>query len=46
MIAVDTNTDLESILIMGEKSILLTPDDLESGSNYILIKLPVGDYHI
>ena len=46
LIAVDTNVDLNSIDIDGEKDIILTEKDLISGSNYILVNLPAGDYVI
>ncbi|NMP16028.1 hypothetical protein [Thalassotalea sp. Y01] len=46
LLAVDTNRPLREILISGTKLIKLTSDDLQKGSNYILINLPAGDYTI
>ncbi len=46
LLEVDTREDLKKIAIGGEKHIELTTRDLRSGSNYILVSLPAGDYHI
>ena len=46
LIGVQTNLPLDSILITGEKRIRLTSDDLRSGSQFILIDLPSGEYDI
>lgn len=46
MLAVDTNFDLKEIRLVGKTIILLTSEDLKSGSNYILVNLPAGDYHV
>ncbi|TLU64675.1 hypothetical protein FE810_11365 [Thalassotalea litorea] len=46
LIAVDTSISLNKIWISGEKDIWLTADDLRSGTNYILINLPEGEYQI
>ncbi|WP_346836810.1 hypothetical protein [Microbulbifer sp. SAOS-129_SWC] len=46
LIAVDTNQQLEKIHIRGEKALILTADDLKSGTNYILTKVPAGHYKI
>ncbi|QDP02560.1 hypothetical protein [Thalassotalea sp. PS06] len=46
LIAVDTNVGLNEILISGENYIKLTAQDLRSGTNYILINLPEGEYEI
>ncbi len=44
LLAVDTSIDLNKIFITGEKNIMLTEQDLEAGTNYILINLPAGNY--
>jgi len=46
MMAVDTNYSLEWIKLWGKKNVILTKGDLKSGSNYILVNLPAGDYRI
>lgn len=46
MLAVNTNFDLKEIRLVGKSIILLTSEDLKSGSNYILVNLPAGDYHV
>ncbi|WP_416305765.1 hypothetical protein [Neptunicella sp. SCSIO 80796] len=46
LIAIDTDVDLKEIEIWGRKNIALTSNDLQAGSNYILIPLPAGDYSI
>lgn len=44
LIGVDTNRGLHSIVIGGEKSLVLTDKDLQYGSNYILVNVPAGEY--
>lgn len=44
LIGIDTNRDLHSIVIGGEKSLILTDKDLQFGSHYILVHVPAGDY--
>lgn len=44
LMAVDTNISLDKLYISGEKNIVLTSQDLEAGTNYILINLPAGNY--
>ena len=44
--SVDTSMDLHKILITGKKTIVLTKDDLQRGTSYILVKLPAGEYTI
>ncbi|WNC71935.1 hypothetical protein RGQ13_17730 [Thalassotalea psychrophila] len=46
LLAVDTNRSLKEILLTGTKRIALSEKDLKSGSNYILISLPAGQYEI
>ncbi|WP_105189235.1 MULTISPECIES: hypothetical protein [unclassified Pseudoalteromonas] len=46
LIGVNTNRSLKSIRISGPQNILLTPKDIRQGSNYILVALPLGTYHI
>lgn len=46
LMAVDTNVDLKSITVIGERNFKLTSEDLRRGSNYILIDMPEGSYHI
>ena len=42
----DVNYDLNEIQINGEKRISLSKDDLQKGSNYILVQIPAGRYEI
>ncbi|WNC68944.1 hypothetical protein RI845_02030 [Thalassotalea nanhaiensis] len=46
LLAVDTNRSLQEIILTGTKRIALSEKDLKSGSNYILVPLPVGQYEI
>ncbi|WJG10541.1 hypothetical protein [Aliiglaciecola sp. LCG003] len=46
LLGVDSNSDLDSIKIYGADNIRLTREDLRSGTQYILIDLEAGDYHI
>ncbi|WOH37425.1 hypothetical protein RI844_19020 [Thalassotalea fonticola] len=44
LLAVDTNRQLQEIVISGPKSIALGKEDLKKGNNYILLNLPEGEY--
>lgn len=46
MLTVDTNTDLQRILINGSNSIEVGREDVRRGSNHILVALPAGQYYI
>ncbi len=46
LIGVDTNRILREIYISGEKSLLLSSQDLKKGTNYILINVPAGEYQL
>lgn len=46
LMSVDTNISLHSIFIGGTKYLKLTEQDLKSGSNYIMVDVPAGDYEI
>lgn len=46
MLGVDTNYDLQWVKLWGKKNVLLTKDDLKSGSNFILVNIPEGSYRI
>ncbi|OEG74259.1 hypothetical protein BEL05_01385 [Shewanella colwelliana] len=46
LIGIDTNRGLHSIIIGGTKSLMLTDKDLQSGTNYILVDVPAGQYQI
>ncbi|WDE00649.1 hypothetical protein [Thalassomonas actiniarum] len=46
LLAVDTDVNINEILLTGEKRISLTAKDLRQGKNFILVKLPAGDYKI
>ena len=48
LLGVDTKYDLHAVEINGGymKRIVLTSEDIQSGSNYILIILPMGEYSI
>lgn len=46
MLQVNTNYDLREIKLRGKTNIVLTSEDLKSGSNYILANLPAGSYRI
>lgn len=46
LIGIETNRSLKAIYIDGPKSLVLTAEDIRSGSNYILANLPLGDYTI
>lgn len=46
LIGIDTNTSLHSLFIGGTKFLKFTGKDLRYGSNYILVSIPEGKYHI
>ncbi|MCB5213919.1 hypothetical protein LHL18_10505 [Rheinheimera aquimaris] len=46
LLGIETNNDLDYILIDGPKRIRLSCDDLRAGTNYLLVDLPAGTYTI
>jgi hypothetical protein len=46
LIGIETDANLEDILIIGERKIKLTGEDLSKGTQYILIDMPSGKYSI
>lgn len=46
LLGVETNSDLDYILIDGPKRIRLSSEDLRTGTNYLLVDLPAGRYTI
>lgn len=44
LLAVNTDTVLEGIVITGEKTIKLEHDDLKKFNNFILLDMPAGNY--
>lgn len=46
LLGVDTDISLNKLVIVGEQNIFLTYEDLQRGSNYLLVQLDEGDYKI
>lgn len=46
LISIDTNRSLKSVRIYGKQDFVLTQDDVQSGTNYILLPLEAGNYYI
>ena len=46
LMSIDTNRSLKSIRIFGHQDFKLTQDDVQSGTNYILLPLEAGNYYI
>lgn len=46
LIGVESSRNLNSILIRGPRNLKLTSEDLQKGSQYILISVPAGHYTI
>lgn len=46
LIGIETNSNLEEILIDGARSIKLTGKDVRKGTQYILVDMPSGNYSI
>lgn len=44
LIGIDSNETLQSIYLTGPRSIRLSEEDLEYGSNYLLFAVPAGTY--
>ena len=44
LIGLDTQVDLKAVYFDGELNFKLTEDDVEKGSDYILVKVPAGNY--
>ncbi|WP_333608980.1 hypothetical protein [Arsukibacterium sp.] len=46
LISVDTNYNLQSINLEGQRRLSLTTKDLQRGTNYILLNVPAGNYRL